>query len=207
MPANLYLSEVDILKYLRNNDCGECGISSCRGFVEAVRNGRKEPKDCAPLTNKEIYAFNTVLKASIIFPEVPLLTQPRPGSVGLFEINNPGPESPVIVSGNNEYTEQVILAILGTTSASFFVLFADTNGNTVDMAMVYKTLTCDKIERVLRESGLEERVTTKEMIIPGFASDLSEDIETATGWKSIVGPVCALEIPLFLAKYWTEPQR
>jgi len=137
---------------------------------------------------------------------VPLLTHPRPGFSGIVELNEPGPASPVLVSGNNEYTEQVLMTVLGTTVCPFFALFVNTDGNTVDMAMIYKTLTAGRISSALKETGLEEKVTAKELIIPGLAASLKNDIEKSTGWSVRVGPVCAAELPLFLSEIWIPPQ-
>jgi CO dehydrogenase/acetyl-CoA synthase gamma subunit (corrinoid Fe-S protein) len=201
--ADLYLETVDFLRYLKRTDCGECGIESCEEFVDALRKGKKKPQDCPYLTKNKAYAFEIALKAKDVLPDVPMLTVPRPGHVGLVELNNPGLESIVLISGNNDYTVQVLLTILGTTTGAFFVLFIDTNGDTVDMAMIYQSLTAEKINNALKISGIKERVSEREFIIPGFASSLKQDIEKMTGWQVQVGPLCAAELPLFLSEIWT----
>ncbi len=203
--ANLYCDDIDIGKYLNGSDCSRCGRSSCAQFVEALRRGSKSPKECIFLGKNEVYAFEIALTCNTLYSEVPLLTHPRPGPVGLVELNEPKADSPVLLSGNNEYTEQVILSVLGTTTASFFVVFMDTAGNTVDMAMVYKTLTPSKVKGILEETRIGERVEQKRIVIPGFAGSLKEDIEIITGWKVIVGPLCAGEIPLFFSRLWAAP--
>jgi CO dehydrogenase/acetyl-CoA synthase gamma subunit (corrinoid Fe-S protein) len=136
---------------------------------------------------------------------VPLLTHPRPGFTGLVDLNEPGPASLVLVSGNNEYTEQVLMTVLGTTICPFFVLFVDTDGNTVDMSMVYRTLTAGRILKALKGASIEEKVTGREIIIPGLAAPLKHDIERLTGWGVRVGPECAAELPLFLSEIWVPP--
>jgi CO dehydrogenase/acetyl-CoA synthase gamma subunit (corrinoid Fe-S protein) len=122
-----------------------------------------------------------------------------------MELNDPSPDSLVLISGNNEYTEQVLMAVLGTTVCPFFVLFADTDGNTVDMAMIYQTLTAERIRDSLIQSGLGEKSTGKVLVIPGLAVSLKADIEALTGWTVSVGPVCAAELPLFLSEIWVPP--
>jgi acetyl-CoA decarbonylase/synthase complex subunit gamma len=136
---------------------------------------------------------------------VPLLLHPRPGFCGLIELNNPGPASPVVLSGNNEYTEQVLMTVLGTTVCPFFVLFVNTEGNTVDMAMIYQTLTAERVYTALKETGLGEKAEVREFLIPGLAASLKADIERLTGWRVRVGPVCAAELPLFLSESWIPP--
>lgn len=143
---------------------------------------------------------------SDLWPEVPLLTHPRPSFIGLLELNNPNDTSLVIISGNNEYTEQVLMTVLGTTKCPFFVIFLDTDGNTIDMAMIYQTLTAERVRNGLKETDIKEKVNSKELIIPGLAASLKPDIEKLTGWRVRVGPVCAAELPLFLSELWIPPE-
>lgn len=205
--ADLYLEKVNLIKYLNKTDCVQCGITSCDEFISALRNGIKKPQDCPFLSKNEVYAFEVVLRAKDLWPEVPLLTHPRPGSVGLMELNRPDTGSPVLISGNNEYTEQVLMTVLGTTIGPFFVIFVDTYGDTIDMAMIYKTLTAEKVYKAIKETGVEKKAGKRELIIPGFAASIKEDIEKLTGWRVKVGPICAAELPLFLSEFWTPPER
>ena len=168
--------------------------------------GLKRPQDYPFLSNNEAYAFEVALKAKDLWPEVPLLTHPRPSLIGLVEINNPDSESLVLISGNNDYTEQVLLTTLGTTISPFFVLFVDTDGSTVDMSMIYQILTAERIHKAIKETGIQEKTKKREMIIPGFASSLKGDIEKLTGWQVTVGPICVAELPLFLSEIWAPPE-
>lgn len=205
-PANLYIEEINLLKYFNKVDCALCGFPSCMSFINALKDGLVKPQDCSHIQNKRsIYALEAVQRIKDLWPEVPLLTHPRPSFVGLIELNKPKLESPVLISGNNEYTEQVLLTVLSTTVYPFLVIFVDTDGNTVDMAMVYKTLTAERVCNALRETGIEERVKTREIIIPGLAFPLKEEIEKLTGWQVRVGPLCAAELPLFLSEVWLSP--
>jgi len=204
--ADLYLEKVDFLRYLKRTDCAQCGIESCEEFINALREGTKIPQDCPFLNNNEAYAFEVALKAKDLWPEVPLLTHPRPSLIGPVEINNPNSESLVLISGNNDYTEQVLLTTLGTTISPFFILFVDTDGSTVDMSMIYQILTAERIHKAIKETNIQEKAKKREMIIPGFASSLVEDIEKLTGWHVTVGPICVAELPLFLSEIWTPPE-
>jgi len=200
--ADLYLGKVNFLKYFNQTDCAQCGASSCEEFIEAIKKGLKDPKDCPFLNKKQVEALKIALSFERSWPEVPLLTHPRPSLVGLVELNGPKDDSVVLISGNNEYTEQVLLSVLGTTPAPFFVIFIDTDGNTIDMAMIYHTLNAERLYKTLKQTDIETKVRRRELIIPGFASSLKEDIEKATGWHVRVGPICAAELPLFLSEIW-----
>jgi CO dehydrogenase/acetyl-CoA synthase gamma subunit (corrinoid Fe-S protein) len=203
--ADLYLGKIDFQRYLGQTVCEKCGCPSCEEFVKAVGAGDKKLHDCFFINRNQAYAFEAIKRIEQLWPEVPLLMHPRPGFSGLVELNNPGPDSLVVLSGNNEYTEQVLLTVLGTTICPFFVLFVNTEGNTVDMAMIYETLTAERICAALHETGLGKRVDACELIIPGLAVSLKNNIETLTGWRVRVGPVCAAELPLFLSEIWVPP--
>ncbi len=205
--ADLYLDTINFLKYLNKVGCTQCGFDSCEEFIDALRKGNKRPSDCSSISTNEAYAFDAVQNIKELWPEVPLLVHPRPSHIGLFELNSPHAESLVLISGNNEYTEQVLLTVLGTTKGPFFVLFVDTDGNTVDMSMIYHTLTAERVHNTFQEARIEEKVSRKEVIIPGLAASLKKDIEKLTGWRVRVGPVCAAELPLFLSEIWIPPER
>jgi len=175
--------------------------------VESIKAGVKKHWDCPFISKNEAYAFEAVQRIKDLWPEVPLLTHPRPSFVGLIELNVPRSESLVLISGNNEYTEQVLMTVLGTTICPFFVIFVDTDGNTVDMSMVYQTLTAERVHKALKATGIEEKASARKLIIPGLASSLKEGIEKLTGWHVRVGPVCAAELPLFLSGIWIPPEK
>jgi CO dehydrogenase/acetyl-CoA synthase gamma subunit (corrinoid Fe-S protein) len=204
--ADLYLDTINFLKYLDKQDCAQCGFDSCEEFIEALRKGDKISSDCSFISTNEAYAFVAVQNIKEQWPEVPLLVHPRPSHIGLFELNNPNADSLVLISGNNEFTEEVLLTVLGTTMGPFFVLFIDTDGHTVDMSMIYQTFTAERVSQAFQEAHLGEKVSRKEVIIPGLAASLKNDIETRTGWHARVGPVCAAELPLFLSEIWIPPE-
>jgi CO dehydrogenase/acetyl-CoA synthase gamma subunit (corrinoid Fe-S protein) len=204
--ADLYLDTINFLKYFNNADCAECGFKSCGEFIDAVKQGIKKPHDCSSINKNQAYALEAVQNIKDLWPQVPMLTYPRPALIGIIELNDPNPDSLVLISGNNEYTEQVLLTVLGTTIAPFFIIFVDTDGNTVDMSMIYKTLTPERIHKALRDTGVEQKTKRKELIIPGLAHSLKEKIEELTGWNVRVGPLCAAELPLFLSEIWIPPK-
>ena len=148
--------------------------------------------DCFLIKRNEKYALESLNKIKDSWPHVPPLTHPRPSYTGLMEWNNPDEESLLLITGNNEFTEQILLTVLETTACPFFVIFVDTDGNTIDMSMVYQTFTAERIQQAIYSSGLEKMVRGKEMIIPGLAASLKEDIENLTRWNVKVGPECAV---------------
>jgi CO dehydrogenase/acetyl-CoA synthase gamma subunit (corrinoid Fe-S protein) len=203
--ANLYIDEINFLKYLNKNGCIQCGFSSCEEFINAIIKGIKKPHDCPLISRNKAYAFEVIQKIKDLWPDVPLLMHPRPALTGLVELNTPDSGSLVLISGNNEFTEQILLTVLSTTVCPFFIIFVDTDGNTVDMAMVYQTLTAERVKKALQDTKIEAKVKRRELIIPGLSSSIKDGIEKLTGWNVRVGPKCAAELPLFMSEIWIPP--
>lgn len=167
-----------------------------------LKQGHKKPQDCPDLAPGLYYPFEVALDADNVLPKFPCLTVPRPGPTGLMEINNPDKDSPILISGNNVHTQDVMSLILGTTKSPFFALFADTRGDTVDMAVILKTLTGELIRREVVKSGVLEEGGHREIVVPGLARAVGDELAKSTGWNVTVGPVCAGELPLYFAGRW-----
>lgn len=204
--ADLYLNKIDFLTYLPGTDCRECGEPFCATFVKQLKMGRLTPAACPFLSENAIRAFQLALQADRILPKVPALDLPRPALTGLTEVNRADDGTLVLVSGNSEFTQEVLSTIMAYTLSPFWLLFVDCRGDTVDMAMVYQSLKVEKISTSLAETTLQQGQGRREMILPGFAASLREPLERQTGWLVRVGPVCIAELPLFLGDDWKVPQ-
>jgi acetyl-CoA decarbonylase/synthase complex subunit gamma len=60
--------------------------------------------------------------------------------------------------------------------------------------------TASKIAEFLKESGVENEMNKKEVILPGYVAVLSGALEDKLGgdWKVVVGPREANQLPQFL---------
>jgi acetyl-CoA decarbonylase/synthase complex subunit gamma len=56
----------------------------------------------------------------------------------------------------------------------------------------------------LKKTALEEKVEHRHMIVPGLTSPLAGNFAESTGWEIEVGPICAVELPLFLGDRWVS---
>lgn len=203
--ADLYTDSIDIKKYLSNTECLECGFPSCNDFFNALKKGKVDIQLCRFVDKNRLNAFESIRKIEIIWPEIPLITFPRPAYTGLVELNNPDEKSIILITGNNEFTEQVLLTVLGTTACPFHVLFVDTDGNTIDMSMIYNTFNTERILNALKNTGLLGVNKERNIIIPGLAHNIEGELKRITGFNVRTGPVCAAELPLFLADIWIPP--
>ena len=139
-------------------------------------------------------------KPNEILPEVEVLQLPNPGPTGLFPINQPEKNSPILVSGNSKLTSEVLTAVLSTTVSPFWYLVVDTDGHTVDMALVYEVLTAERVVQMLSREKVNQIAPKAGLFLPGLAAPLQDHLAEQSGRSVTVGPVCAAELPLFFGE-------
>jgi CO dehydrogenase/acetyl-CoA synthase gamma subunit (corrinoid Fe-S protein) len=205
MPADLYVLRMQWLPYLSPEECRAAGAESCEDFLGRLQNRSLKLQDAPGLSPQKRYALEIALQGTDLIPPVEAMGLPQPTRPGLYEINTPGPQAPVLVSGNSEITLTVLSAVLATTVSPFYLLLVDTLGDTLDMALIYERFTPAKVTAALGEAHLADKVQHRTLIIPGLAAALSQTLAAATAWDIRVGPVCALELPLYFGDYWLPP--
>jgi CO dehydrogenase/acetyl-CoA synthase gamma subunit (corrinoid Fe-S protein) len=204
-PADLYLLRMQWLPYLTPEECRVAGAAGCEDFLGRLQNRSLELKDAPGLSPQKRYALQLALQGAELVPPVEAMALPQPTRPGLYEINGPGPEAPVLVSGNSEITLTVLSAVLATTVSPFYLLLVDTLGDTLDMALIYERFTPVKVTAALQAASLADKVQHRTLIIPGLAATLAPPLAAETGWEIRVGPICALELPLYFGEYWQPP--
>jgi CO dehydrogenase/acetyl-CoA synthase gamma subunit (corrinoid Fe-S protein) len=202
LTADLYVDKIEIAPYLTPEECRGVGVRDCLEMAALLKEGALRPEDCPNLSARKRYAISLALRAREIMPAVQSLELPRPTAPDLFEINAPDLESPVLVTGNSEFTLTVLTGVLATTVSPFFLLAVDCRGDTVDMAMVLRSFTPQRLDQALEAHDLAARVSHRSLIIPGGLAPLREELAHYTGWQIQVGPICAGELPPFLGEKW-----
>ncbi len=205
LTADLYLDRIDIAKYITREECEAAGVMDPVELVRRLREGTLRLEDCPGLALPKRYAISLALKAEEILPAVQSLELPRPVPAELFEINEPGPDTPVLVTGNSEFTLTVMTGLLATTVSPFFLLLVECRGDTVDMSMVYRSFTPQRLDQGLTAHRLADRLNHRTLIIPGILAPIWEELARYTGWHIRIGPICAAELPLFLRDAWRPP--
>jgi CO dehydrogenase/acetyl-CoA synthase gamma subunit (corrinoid Fe-S protein) len=201
--ADLYLETIDYTRYLSDHECTKCGAESCRQLVERLRHqGDGAFESLEGLAEAKARALQSVIEVEHALPSVPQITDPRPFPPELAEFNSPAPGDPVLVTGNSVFTQEVLLAILSNTVSPFFVLFSDTRGDTLDMALIFDSFTTARLVQSLAEERVAERAYGSTLILPGLAVELWEEIADITGFPTGIGPVCAAELPLYFGDRW-----
>jgi CO dehydrogenase/acetyl-CoA synthase gamma subunit (corrinoid Fe-S protein) len=198
--ADLYLNEIDLEKYFPPETCRRCGADSCKALVERLRRG-EESEGAAPQSG-ELEGLRTVLALQDRLPRVPQLALPRPGPPGLTRLNDPKDGDPILITGNHVHTQEVLMTVLASTDRPFFLLCADTRGDSLDMAVILGTFTAETVSKALREAGLFKEAKASPLLLPGRAEPLAGAVREAAGRTVEIGPVCAVELPLYYRGRW-----
>ena len=205
LEANLYIDRIDLARYLTPEEVRRSGARDARELAARLQNGALDLADCPFFGATKGYALSLALRAGEVLPPVQSLELPRPVPPDLLELNEPGPSAPVIITGNSEFTLTVMTGILATTISPLYLLSVDCRGDTVDMAMIYRSFTPQRLDQSLDAHHLSGRLAHRCLILPGILAPLKEELASYTGWEIQVGPICAAELPLFLGEDWQPP--
>lgn len=203
--ADLYVDKIDLARYLMPEEVRQSGAQDTRDLAARLQQGTLSPAECAFFSPVKRYALSLALKAKEVLSPVPSLDLPRPVPPELFELNKPGPDSPVLLSGNSEFTLTVMTGLLATTVSPFYLLLVDCRGDTVDMAMVFRSFTPQRLSQSLDAHQMPARLAHRRLLLPGVLAPLRDELAAYTDWEIQVGPICAAELPLFLGEAWQPP--
>jgi acetyl-CoA decarbonylase/synthase complex subunit gamma len=127
-------------------------------------------------------------------PRMPLSVQEK-----VYEIGEPNPDSPVLVTSNWALTYFIVSSEVEGSKVPSFLCVKDTEGLGVLTGWAAGKFTGDGIASFIKKSGIEQRVKTRTLVIPGMVGRIRSELEEALpGWKIVVGPREASEIPSFL---------
>ncbi|MHC4398107.1 MAG: hypothetical protein ACYTG0_00330 [Planctomycetota bacterium] len=199
LDADLYLDRIDLTRHAGTKTCQVCRVDSLEELLDRLRSGRLSGGQCPHWPRERVEAFQVAVNAGGVLPAVPSLEVPRPAEAGWIGLNEPTAGSPVLVTGNSRLTHEVLLAVLSTTTAPTWMVAVDTGGHTVDMSLVYKTLTPQSVAKALRADGAQTANLTGRILLPGLAEALAAPVSAMLDRPVEAGPVCAAELPLFFA--------
>ncbi len=119
----------------------------------------------------------------------------------VYEIGNPGPDAPVLVTTNFALTYFTVAGEVANSKVPCYICVIDTEGMGVLNAYADDRLTVDKLVDVIREQGIMELVNHDRLIIPGLVARMKMGIEESSGWEVVIGPDTASSIPHFLHEH------
>jgi len=129
-------------------------------------------------------------------PRVPLQVEPK-----VYEIGNVGPDSPILITTNFSLSYFTVEGEVESSKVPAYILAVNTEGQSVLTAYASEKLTTEGITKMLKDTGMKEKVNHNMVIIPGYISVISGKLEEESGWKVLVGPREASGIPAYLKQY------
>jgi acetyl-CoA decarbonylase/synthase complex subunit gamma len=138
----------------------------------------------------------------LLLERLNIYTDPqRPMTVteGIFEINNPDENSPVLVTTNFALTYFIVSGEIEASKVPAWLLIKDSEGLSVLTAWAAGKFAGDDVGMFVKKSGIMDKVKHTELIIPGYAAAIAGDVEEELpGWTITVGPREAAHLPGFL---------
>lgn len=123
---------------------------------------------------------------------------PWPTEPGLRAVGRPGPDSPVIVTGNYDLTVRRLLRALAGCDA--WLVVAPSRGVNVWCAAAGGHFTTHQVVSALKTCGVEERVRHRRAVLPQLAATgvQAPDVARRCGWTVRFGPAYADDLPAYL---------
>lgn len=121
----------------------------------------------------------------------------------IYEISSPDENSPVLITTNFSLTYFIISGEVESSKVPSWLLVMDVEGQSVLTAWAAGKFVPELIAQFVKKSGIAEKVKKKEIVIPGYVAQLQGELEDelGDGWKVVVGPREAGEVPKFLKEY------
>ncbi|MDP2952072.1 MAG: acetyl-CoA decarbonylase/synthase complex subunit gamma, partial [Chloroflexota bacterium] len=130
-------------------------------------------------------------------PQKPIQVTP-----GIYEVNGPKPESPVLVTTNFSITYFSVANEVDGSGVPSWLLIVDTEGLSVLTSWAAGKFDASTIAKAVNTFKLAEKVAHKKITIPGAVAIISGELEEELpGWEIRVGPREAVDIPNYL-KVW-----
>ena len=178
---------------------------------EMTRNTMEETLFAATMIPK--YSGVTILsdlQGETLFPllvqRMNIFTDPqRPmaTSEGVYEINNPDENSPVLITTNFSLTYFIVSGEIENSRVPSWLLVKDSDGLSVLTAWAAGKFAADSIALFMKKSGILDKVKHRKLIIPGYVAGISGELEEELpDWEIQIGPREAAHIPPYL-KEWS----
>jgi len=131
-------------------------------------------------------------------PQRPLAT-----TEGIYEINSPDENSPLLVTTNFSLTYFLVSGYIEASKIPGWLLVKDTEGLSVMTAWAAGKFSADIIAPFVKKCGIEDKIKHHKLVIPGYSAAESGGLEEELpGWEIMVGPREGAHIPGYL-KTWT----
>jgi acetyl-CoA decarbonylase/synthase complex subunit gamma len=130
-------------------------------------------------------------------PQRPLATKQ-----GIYEINNPNENSPLMVTSNFSLTYFIVSGEIENSKVPSYLYVKDTEGLSVMTSWAAGKFSADIIGPAILKSGITDKIKHHKLIIPGYVASESGGLEEEMpGWEILIGPRDAANLTPYL-KAW-----
>ena len=127
-------------------------------------------------------------------PQKPIQVQP-----GIYEINSPKPESPVLVTTNFSITYFAVANEVEGSGLPAWLVVTDAEGMSVLTAWAAGKFDAERIAKAIKSFNVADKVSKKRVVLPGHVAVLSGELEEElSDWEIRVGPREAVDLPAFM---------
>ena len=136
-----------------------------------------------------------VLRANLYTdPQEPIQVTP-----GIYELNNPGPEDPFLVTTNFSITYFSVANEVESMGMPAWLLVTDSEGMSVLTAWAAGKFDAEIIAKNAKQFKAADKVTKRRIVLPGHTAVLSGELEEEMPeWEVKVGPKEAVDLPAYL---------
>jgi len=131
-----------------------------------------------------------------------IYTDPRiPMSMdeGIYQINNPDANSPVLITSNWALTYFLVQSEVEASKVPAWLMVKEAGGLGILTAWAAGKFSGDSIAPFVKKSGIEGKVNHRRLIIPGKVARIRGELkELMPDWEILLGPGDANEIPAYL---------
>jgi len=172
-----------VISFCKNPETAVQAVTKYAGFVVL--------EEFAP---ELIYPLLVLRQNIYTDPQKPIQVLP-----GLYEINNPKPESPVLVTTNFSITYFSVANEVEGSGLPAWLVVCDAEGMSVLTAWAAGKFDSERIAKSIKNFNIADKVSKKRIVIPGHVAVLSGELEEELpGWEIRVGPREAVDIPKFM---------
>jgi len=141
-----------------------------------------------------IYALLVLRENIYTDPQKPIQVQP-----GIYEINSPKPESPVLITTNFSITYFSVANEVESSGLPAWLVVTDAEGMSVLTAWAAGKFDAERIAKAIKGFDVANKVSRKRIVLPGHVAVLSGELEEElSGWEIRVGPREAVDLPAFM---------
>jgi acetyl-CoA decarbonylase/synthase, CODH/ACS complex subunit gamma len=141
-----------------------------------------------------LYALLVLRENIYTDPQKPIQVQP-----GIYEINAPNPESPVLITTNFSITYFSVANEVEGSGLPAWLMVCDAEGMSVLTAWAAGKFDAERIAKSVKTFNLADKVSKKRVVLPGHVAVLSGELEAELpDWEIRVGPREAVDLPAFM---------